>query len=410
MELVILPSMPAVKTERGTFILSNKFVTGMQSYVERWNGTVKTILDPVPNLGGMDNIEVDPADLNFGIEAIPFGTDAMYEAMRGAAIVLGGPHYKLTGMTERLHKMGVMVVPCVEYSLRTRLQILGVEEKNVFNRAKRAAWEIREETRMRHDISRADGVQCNGTPTFNNYSKINDNALLYFDTRTSESSFATDEDMKQRIQRLKTGKPLHLAYSGRLIEIKGAHHLLKIAGHLRTLSIPYRMTICGAGALSEGMRATLAASPIWLNDVTMPGVLDFKNELLPLMRSDVDLLISPHLQGDPSCTYLETMACGVPIIGYSNEAWAGIAAREDVGYTSPLGEPETLAQKIGGIHRNREELAHKSLNSLLFARRHSFETTADNRVKHLTNLVQSARRRAHHADGTGQSYKQHYEI
>lgn len=38
-----------------------------------------------------------------------------------------------------------------------------------------------------------------------------------------------------------------------------------------------------------------------------------------------------HRQGDPSCTYLETYACGMPIVGYNNQAHQGILASNNAG-------------------------------------------------------------------------------
>ena len=57
--------------------------------------------------------------------------------------------------------------------------------------------------------------------------------------------------------------------------------------------------------------------------VEFKGTLDFAREFVPFMRDEVDAFVCCRFQGNPSCTYLRTMACGVPIAMYANEAFIG---------------------------------------------------------------------------------------
>lgn len=385
--LVVLPSLAAAIGPNGGLVVTRKFVEGMMSYWDRWDGRVEAVLDvanePTNNL---DNIEVLPGAYPFHLSAIPFGSEAMYDRLKTATVVLGGPHYKLHGMPRRLRAIGVVSVPCVEYSLRTRLDVIRHDTLPLPKAARRAVWEMREEVRTRRDIRDAHGVQCNGTPTFDAYSSVNDNCHLYFDTRTSEDNFATREHVDNRAARLRNGDPLRLAFSGRLIEMKGAHHLIPIARHLRELGVNYELTIYGGGSLTKDIMRQISLSGLQRH-VKYAGVLDFSTELLPQLKENTDLLVLPHLQGDPSCTYLETLACGVPIAGYANEAWAGILERGSVGWCASIGNPERLAKLIAGISVGREGLIAASHRALSFARQHSFERTFDRRIEHLKLLA-----------------------
>jgi glycosyltransferase involved in cell wall biosynthesis len=105
------------------------------------------------------------------------------------------------------------------------------------------------------------------------------------------------------------------------------------------------------------------------------GTLDFEKELIPFVKQNADLFICCHRQGDPSCTYLETMACGVPIVGYDNEAMAGLARERGLGWTTPMDRPVELAESIARLHRDREALRGMALKSLTFAQQHSVEST-----------------------------------
>jgi len=213
-------------------------------------------------------------------------------------------------------------------------------------------------------------------------------AHLYFDTRVGSHSLATPEHQQWRAERLRGKRQLHLAFSGRLLRMKGAHHLVPIVHGLRRRGVDFRMTICGDGPLAEPIargieRLGLSACVTWA------GTLDFEHELLPMMREDVDLFVVPHVQGDPSCTYLETLACGVPIVGYANEAWSGLLNRAAVGWKSPIGKPDKLAELIARL--DREEIVRRSAEALAFASKHSFDRTFSGRVNHLVDLVHEHR-------------------
>jgi glycosyltransferase involved in cell wall biosynthesis len=125
--------------------------------------------------------------------------------------------------------------------------------------------------------------------------------------------------------------------------------------------------------------------------VTFRGILDFETELAPLVRDEVDLFVCCHRQGDPSCTYLETFACGVPIAGYANEAFSGLLERVCAGVSVPIGDVHGLADAIARLARPD---AHGSLeamgqSALDFARQHTFESTFERRVEHFRSVART---------------------
>ena len=113
------------------------------------------------------------------------------------------------------------------------------------------------------------------------------------------------------------------------------------------------------------------------------GVLDFQTELIPIFRHSVDLFLCCHPQGDPSCTYLETLACGVPIVGYANEAWMGMHALTQAGWLIEMGDIELMAETVANIHHNRSVWLAAALAARRFALSHTFEKTVNERIQHL---------------------------
>jgi glycosyltransferase involved in cell wall biosynthesis len=142
------------------------------------------------------------------------------------------------------------------------------------------------------------------------------------------------------------------------------------------------MEIYGGGELEARLHRMISEMGLQRH-VRLRGVADFATQLIPAMSSGADLFVCCHRQGDPSCTYLETMSCGTPIVGYDNEAFRGVAWHSGVGWTTPLDDPRALAGRIAQLDSDRAALATAARAAKAFAARHSFEETMRRRVEHL---------------------------
>ncbi len=397
LRLAICTAMTATPGSRsGSFVLTRKFVDGVREYCRHWPGEVSVWIQRVAHAdSNLDHMEVHPADVPFELHWID-GSERdpsrFATALSEADLVLAALVDKHVCLADACMQARVPLVYVTEYSVRTRQQIVRAETRNPFIRWRRHIWSTRIEHAYRRAVSLAAGAQCNGLPTYRAYQSLNERCLLYFDTRVRESQLASKDALERRLTVLRQDRPLRLAFSGRLIAMKGADHLPMVASELKRRGVPFTMDICGGGELEPGMRA--AITRFQLDDcVRMRGVLDFEKQLLPLIASEVDLFVCCHRQGDPSCTYLETYSCGVPIVGYDNEAFAGLAEVSNVGgrtWVTPLDDPITLAAKIADLNGRREEIADASHNALAFASRHTFENTMRQRVQHMIECMRSA--------------------
>ncbi len=381
--LVVLPSLPAVVRNDGQILLTQKFVTGMEQYAERWPGRVMTIMQRSATVtNNLDSYPVDPHELSFQLRVMRYDDLSLAEELAHAGVVLTGADCAQNHVVPLCRKLRVPVVICSEYSLQTRWQIARAETRNPLRRWRRMAWEWTQERTNRENVRLATGVQCNGTPTFEAYQPLNPRTLLYFDTRTTDAMIISRAKLSQRLESFAAGRPIRLAFSGRLIAMKGADHLPRIAAELRRLGVPFEMTICGDGDLrpkiaTEVARAGLDAC------VKLPGVLDFAQQLTPLLQDEIDLFVCPHRQGDPSCTYLETMACGVPIVGYANEAWSGLLRHGVDGWSAPMDDYRSVARLIGQLATQRSLIVDASAKVREFAQSHTFEQVFSRRIDHL---------------------------
>ena len=123
------------------------------------------------------------------------------------------------------------------------------------------------------------------------------------------------------------------------------------------------------------------------NKFRLHGAIDFQTELIPTIKKSVDLFVCCHQQGDPSCTYVETFACGVPILGYNNDALQGMIQRAPVGWTTSMGNIEALASRIIALGRNRNEIMITTNAARRFALENNFDRKFEARIDHLASLA-----------------------
>jgi colanic acid/amylovoran biosynthesis glycosyltransferase len=381
--LVLMPSLTARPVGGGRLLLTDKFVDGVNEYVNRWPGRVEVWIEVSQrDDGNLGLTQVHPDDVPFGLHELKLDEPSVRSAVRRARVVSASMVNKHLHLADICRQEHVPLVFIAEFSLKTRLQIDHAENANPLRRWRRQFWNRGFERRILAALPKAVGIQCNGTPTYEAYCNISKNPLLYFDSRITQDMIASEDVVTARIVRMRQGGPLRLCFSGRLIAMKGADHLPKVAAHLVDLGVDFTMDICGAGLLENSMKQEISQRNLD-NHVRMMGLLDFQNELLPHIAQHVDLFVCCHPQGDPSCTYLETMACGSPIVGYDNEAFDGIVRITGLGWKTPMGNPLVLARKIAELDQQRDQLADAAMACQHFALENTFPRTMDARVDHL---------------------------
>ncbi|MES2887462.1 MAG: glycosyltransferase [Pseudomonadota bacterium] len=385
-ELIVLPSITAQRGPNGGLILTQKYINGVAEYAKWWPGPVTSLVTVTSHTGSdMDHVEVMPGQLSFELEQRPTSEEAFAQRIASAAVVLAflsAPEVPTATLCQRL---GVPLVYISEYSLKTEKQILDAEVSNPFLRLRRKWWVTRMDKKRRTALAMAAGIQCSGAPTYDIYRHVNPNALLFFDSRVPLANVIDDHLLGLKAQALRERKPLRLVFGGRLIRMKGVQDLPRFAQELRRLGVPFVLDIYGGGVLEAELTEEIQRLGL-TEQVRLKGVLDFQRQWVPLLKEQVDLFICCHPQGDPSSTYPEVMACGVPIAGYDNEAFSRVVEYADAGWLSPIGQPTKLAAVVARLHEHREDIVMASVKARQFARDHSFEVTFQARVSHLVRL------------------------
>ena len=385
--LVITPSVPVWKNG-DSLIFDRKFYDGISLYVKMWPGDVSCIMSTgksgLPKFGV---VKINQSELPFRCVILDVDELIGINHLDGASIVLAsGDSFNQLHVSKLCKSKNIRCVYIIEYIPETRYQIAALSSNNYLIKLRRFFYIWNGERKRLAAFSIADGLQTNGASAYDEYDKFK-NPMLYFDTRMNNHLIIKDKDLQLRFDYLFGYKPLRLAFSGRLIRMKGADHLVRLAMLLKQKHIKFQLSIYGAGDLESEMHEYI--NKCQLNDcVSMLGSVDFYKELIPDMKQKVDLFVCLHRQSDPSCTYLETLSCGVPILGYKNRAFAGLLENSDIGWGAKLDDLNGVVKIIEHLNENRDEISIKSKNSMSFARQHDFENTFQKRIEHLYELVQ----------------------
>ena len=382
--LVVVSPLKGLKLPSGSIMLTQKFVDGMKLYREFWNGPILHMCEPARAISdSLDNIEVPIKTPEFDTLCFPLSVDYLKSVLPKRSIVLASVGEQFNSISAVCREINIPCVYVTEYNLRTRYQIVSEYQRNAIHGAWSKLRQTQQEIAQRKAIALASAIQCNGLPTYSAYQSINKNAYLFFDSRTDSTMLATTEHIERRSFKRQQGEKLKLAFSGRLNLMKGVDDLILVAEHLRhRLNGRFHLSICGDGDYAPQLRRDIAKKG--LEDlVTLRGTLDFKTELVPFIMKETDIFVCCHRQGDPSCTYLETMACGIPIAGYTNDAWSALASVSQAGWATKNGKSEILANKIVQLDRSEHDIKRAAIRALDFAREHTFEKTFGRRVAHL---------------------------
>ncbi len=378
----------AARHPDGTITVSDKFLAEMRAYAERWPGPVDVyvgVTDTSDEVMGSSVLPEPEGGLTF--HAVPeeqFGFDSIAELPDVLFSAVDAP---LHVVPKRCRDLPTATVVAVEYTFKTRTQQIFSERTDLKGRLGGIKWNATHEANIMRAVRNADGLQANGHPAYDYYRRYNKNSMVYLDNRAYEAEMPSVDHVKQRVAATaRSDGPVRLAFTGRLEARKGPLQTVEVARELDQRGVDFTFLIAGDGPEAEPLRQAVADAGL-ADRFELAGVLDFDDQLMPRVRNDVDVFFCPHPQGDPSCTYVETLAGGVPIIGYANEAVASLA-RHTMGVKSvPMGDAAAAAESVAVLASNPAELERRSTAALSFARAHSFEREYDARVKHFLSVA-----------------------
>lgn len=381
--LLMIQSAPVIERSADEVSLDIKFVEGMKFYQENWPGAVDCIMRRGDSeIPFSENFKRN--DLDFSIIAI--GKDDVITSEMVSAydmVSCAGDAHQNLNLGDLLGEVDTKLVYSIEYTIATRTQIARLDNSKALpRRVYSVIWNLLQERRRRRAFRRAHGIQANGYPAYHAYRRLNPNTMLYLDNRMKPGLFASAQQMSDRRAHLEAGGMLRLIHSGRLEPMKGAQDLIPIARRLHEGGLDFTLAIYGTGSLKQQIVGDIARHGL-SQRVFAHDPVDFETELVPLCRTRADMFLSCHRQADPSCSYLESMGCGLAVAGYRNRMWAALLAESRAGWAAPLGNPAAMAEMILGLNANRDDIAERCQNALDFALSKDFHSEFKKRMDHL---------------------------
>ena len=383
--LMIVPA-PVNRLSDGRLRLDVKFVEGMRLHAKLWTGSLSVVM--------WDHGQAIPFGAEYAVDELGFEAHVLDKAAPLTAALLSrfDRIAASADMVETLDLAGPgkpPVVYAIEYTIGTRLKIVALDRQMSWPRKIWSMiWNLRMEAKRRGAFRLAAGLEANGYPAYESYRRLNASTMMYLDGRMRSDMMATPAEMVAKSRRAASADPLRIVHSGRLEPMKGAMDLIPVARALMNKGAAFTLDIFGEGSLKAEIAKAL---PEFQGRVRLHDPVEFETVLVPWMRGNADLFLSCHRQSDPSCTYLESMGCGVPVIGYDNAMWAAMQADSGAGWVVPMGQTTRMAEKIAELCLRRDEMTRMAERSLEFARYHDFETEFTRRTLHQVERRWSAR-------------------
>lgn len=379
--LVLVPSVHVIEDPAG-LRMDDKFREGLVLHAREWDGPMRVVIRRGTGALPFSSI-VDPADLPCDLVVIDADAPVAADALRGATIVLAAADdARQLDLPAAARAAGAKLVYAMEYDLGTRLRIARLDLAGRPLRLARSwQWLLTQEWRRRRALKAADAMQANGYPAAHAYGRVARDTLVYLDGRMELDRMADEAAMAARAGHR---GPLRILSAGRLAPMKGAQDLLPFARALRDRGFAFTLDIFGDGPLAGPIARQIADAGLG-DIVRLRGVVDFATGLVPAMRDGADLFLAPHRQSDPSCAYIEAMACGLPVLGSDNRMWRPMAEQSKAGWVMPVGKPAEGAALLASL--SRDEILAASRRALDFARDHDADGQFRRRMDHLRRLA-----------------------
>lgn len=258
----------------------------------------------------------------------------------------------------------------------------GIHQANLrgFRRTKAYLGLGRMEQRLRRQMKSASGAQFNGPAAAKSYGKLVDSHISFYDHRILND----DVRNSRAISPWDGNGRLKLGFSGRLDPMKGPEYAIELADKARRAGMPVDLHVFGTGRLDRSLRDFAGSN------VHFKGFRNFRSEWLPEVTERIDIMVTPHVQGDPSCTYFEALGSGTPVLGFKNETLQPLVQNHAVGWFVEPRDTDAMLRQVQAILENPAQLHIARRNGLDLLEENSFEITTQRRADHLMQVSEPA--------------------
>lgn len=198
---------------------------------------------------------------------------------------------------------------------------------------------------------------------------------LFLTAHWVESYFVKKKAAKKELFGVSEDCPV-LLFSGRLSKEKGILDFIQINKQLKTRLSSFKLVFAGTGPMEKTLKAELPDALFlgWVN-----------HQALPDIYSSTDLLVLPSRFDTFSCSVLEAMSCGLPVIAYQTKGPKDIIQANVSGLLA--NDLDSMVNQITLYFQEKELQQSMRENCMIRAREFKKETILQNFMKDILSPV-----------------------
>ncbi|GAP97888.1 glycosyltransferase [Leptolyngbya sp. NIES-2104] len=203
-------------------------------------------------------------------------------------------------------------------------------------------------------MRQADLGLFQGQDCYNAYAPASRNPRLIYYVHSQKSDQISPERLATKLDRIRQGEPLRLCYTGRATEMKGAIDWIEVIHDLKQRGMNFTATWIGEGNLLNDMKQlaqTLGVADL----IHFAGFMSDHRSTLDLMQQQ-DVFMFCHKTPESARCLIESLVCGLPLVGYESSYPKTLVAQQGGGVFVPLDDKAALADQIEALDRDRDKL------------------------------------------------------
>jgi colanic acid/amylovoran biosynthesis glycosyltransferase len=382
--LVLHMSYHPCRLDDRTIATNAKFLEVLQEYGHRWPGQIDLLLERSTQRRPIEVVEMPLADLP--VHPVEIDRNALHPGLfpddAVAYCVLEGGFRHLAQHVSHADRR--LVRGC-DVPANITAESLAAEHRSLPRKLKAKAWAAGEARDQRREVSEAAALHSNQYPAYDFFAREARTRHVFIDNPLRVTDLPNAVQRGARFDRLLSGGPLRLVFSGRLDPMKNPVDLADVAHELQVRDVPFEFDVFGDGPLRADLERKVAGYGL-ADRFRVHGFVDFRTVLLPFLHDRADVYVCPHRQGDPSTTYVEMMCSGVPIVSYPNTAVRLMREHHGIVTLASAMTPAALADELRRVHLQRDQLVTASRDGYDFGSTHTVEVCYQGQVDHLLEV------------------------
>jgi glycosyltransferase involved in cell wall biosynthesis len=219
-----------------------------------------------------------------------------------------------------------------------------------------------------------------GATVFDAYRELAPNPQQVLNVQITDDDRASSAELRAKQQSLRSVRPLRVAYTGRLVSMKGPEDWIFVLSDLDRRGIHFEATWLGDGPLAPSIRKMVREAGLG-EKVFLPGAVPREEARKVVEQSDI-FLFCHKTQESPRCL-LEALALGTPIIGYDSLHARHLTAASGGSCLVRINDTATLVSTVERLAGDRAQLARMMAD----AHRSSMAFDRDEAVKRRIDLI-----------------------